>query len=271
VTAKRIGDCCEQMRTQLAFDCPTHQDPFDCPDQLVTYAPSFQEVGLIVHDGGRSSITIAFCPGCGTPLPASQRAAWFDELERAGIDDPEVQCQHQRGSRSRRPVVRADERHLPVTAEVHFPPLDTVDLAQERQECKQRAASTHVTPSSKRVVNRCLDQPRASVVIEHLVLASQKGGNGINHHRCPRPLWTAVVGIDVLMRHQPAQESLVLADRNDDVRLPVVAMREHKLNGVVMPPVAATNGMASLSIKRVWANHVEHLDELSKDGMSGRW
>jgi len=48
----------------------------------------FNEYGLIVHDGGSSSITIEFCPWCGTQLPESLRDRWFDELEALGFDNP---------------------------------------------------------------------------------------------------------------------------------------------------------------------------------------
>ncbi|WP_216858519.1 DUF6980 family protein [Actinomadura verrucosospora] len=61
----------------------------DCPDALVSYSARFDECGLIVHDGGGSVISIAFCPWCGTRLPPSQRDAWFDALERRGIDPGE--------------------------------------------------------------------------------------------------------------------------------------------------------------------------------------
>ncbi|WP_405623573.1 DUF6980 family protein [Streptomyces sp. NBC_00076] len=78
--------CCEAMTSRVNVCCDQHDGPFACPDTLVDFSAKFQEYGLIVHDGGTSSITIDFCPWCGRRLPESQRDRWFDELERRGID-----------------------------------------------------------------------------------------------------------------------------------------------------------------------------------------
>lgn len=74
------------MRSQIDYRCDKHPDPFDCPDNLVDYSPKFREYGLIVHDGGSSSVNIAFCPWCGTKLPDSARDAWFDRLDELGLE-----------------------------------------------------------------------------------------------------------------------------------------------------------------------------------------
>ena len=79
------------MRRQLDFSCELHASPFDCPDALVAYSETFNEYGVIVHDGGGSYVTIGFCPWCGTKLPESLRERWFSELEAQGFDDPNVQ------------------------------------------------------------------------------------------------------------------------------------------------------------------------------------
>lgn len=68
--------------------CPDHRDRFDCPDALVEYSARFDEYGLIVHDGGSSSVGILFCPWCGANLPDSKRELWFDELGRRGFVNP---------------------------------------------------------------------------------------------------------------------------------------------------------------------------------------
>ncbi|WP_369228014.1 hypothetical protein AB5J52_47980 [Streptomyces sp. R39] len=81
--------CCEAMNSHLNWRCDEHDDAFDCPDALVDFSAKFQEYGLIIHDGGTSSITMDFCPWCGRRLPESQRDRWFDELERLGIDPGE--------------------------------------------------------------------------------------------------------------------------------------------------------------------------------------
>jgi hypothetical protein len=44
--------------------------PFECPDALVNYSEQGKDYGLIIHDGGSSVISIAFCPWCGAKLPS---------------------------------------------------------------------------------------------------------------------------------------------------------------------------------------------------------
>jgi hypothetical protein len=88
---QRLGDaphCCDDMRERLAHRCAQHENPFDCPDNLVFCSPKFSEYGLIVHDGGPSYIRIAFCPWCGARLPKNKRDLWFDTLEAMGFKDP---------------------------------------------------------------------------------------------------------------------------------------------------------------------------------------
>ncbi|WAZ19215.1 hypothetical protein STRCI_000250 [Streptomyces cinnabarinus] len=78
--------CCEAMVRQVDARCDQHHGTSVCPDALIGFDARFQEYGLIVHDGGTSSVDIHFCPWCGRALPQSQRDRWFDELERRGID-----------------------------------------------------------------------------------------------------------------------------------------------------------------------------------------
>ena len=80
--------CCQRMQDQASWLCPDHPDPADCPDKLISYSEKFNEYGLIVHDGGSSAETIAFCPWCGSKLPASMRERWFSELEARGFEGP---------------------------------------------------------------------------------------------------------------------------------------------------------------------------------------
>jgi len=61
------------MARQVASTCDAHADRFDCPDALVDFSPHLQEYGLIVHDGGRSTMVISHCPWCGQRLPDSLR------------------------------------------------------------------------------------------------------------------------------------------------------------------------------------------------------
>jgi hypothetical protein len=78
--------CCEAMARQVDWHCDRHEDPYDCPDAVVVFSARIRAYGLIVHDGGRSSLEIRFCPWCGRRLPESQRERWFAELEGRGID-----------------------------------------------------------------------------------------------------------------------------------------------------------------------------------------
>ncbi|MFI6514557.1 DUF6980 family protein [Spirillospora sp. NPDC050679] len=83
--------CCEVMERQLDHRSDPHADPYECADALVSYSERFDEYGLIIHDGGSSVSLISFCPWCGAELPESWRDAWFDEMERLGIDPWEDQ------------------------------------------------------------------------------------------------------------------------------------------------------------------------------------
>ena len=65
--------CCARMASAVTFGCDQHDDQFECPDALVHFNERFDEYGLIVHDGGRSYVIIAFCPWCGAQLPESTR------------------------------------------------------------------------------------------------------------------------------------------------------------------------------------------------------
>ncbi|MGM0924799.1 MAG: DUF6980 family protein [Bacillota bacterium] len=80
--------CCETMTQQVNSKCEEHSNPFDCPDYLIYYNNKFDEYGLIIHDGGSSSLHIDYCPWCGTNLPDSKRDLWFDTLEQLGFDEP---------------------------------------------------------------------------------------------------------------------------------------------------------------------------------------
>ena len=81
--------CCERMLTEITRRCDDHPDRLQCPDCLVHYDPCFDEYGLIVHDGGSSTVLMAYCPWCGTTLPKSKRDQWYDVLEAQGINPNE--------------------------------------------------------------------------------------------------------------------------------------------------------------------------------------
>jgi hypothetical protein len=73
------------LRGEVERACETHPDRFACPDCLVHHSPKSGHYGLIVHDGGRSSLRIQFCPWCGVRLPVNKRLT-SDELAALVVD-----------------------------------------------------------------------------------------------------------------------------------------------------------------------------------------
>ncbi|MFF7332600.1 DUF6980 family protein [Streptomyces sp. NPDC008150] len=63
--------CCETMTSHANMRCDLHDDPHACPDALIVFDAGSGEYGLIIHDGGTSSITVDFCPWCGQSLGSS--------------------------------------------------------------------------------------------------------------------------------------------------------------------------------------------------------
>lgn len=80
--------CCENMKENIEFKCSVHDNAFDCPDCLISYNDKWDQYGVIIHDGGKSSILINYCPWCGKKLPESKRDLWFDKLEALGYENP---------------------------------------------------------------------------------------------------------------------------------------------------------------------------------------
>jgi hypothetical protein len=54
------------MEHNVSSTCTLHPDRFDCPDALIDN--SGDRYGIIIHDGGRSTIEIGFCPWCAAEL-----------------------------------------------------------------------------------------------------------------------------------------------------------------------------------------------------------
>lgn len=50
------------------FKCYMHDNPFNCLDKIIIYDKKDNDYGLIIHDGGSSSLGIHFCPWCGSKL-----------------------------------------------------------------------------------------------------------------------------------------------------------------------------------------------------------
>lgn len=62
--------CCATMRYYVEYTCDQHPDRFDCPDCLLSYDEPHQSYGLIIlNEAGGGTISIAYCPWCGTKLP----------------------------------------------------------------------------------------------------------------------------------------------------------------------------------------------------------
>lgn len=83
--------CCQRMKDNSVVDAGWESDAYDDPDILVSYISKFNEYGIIIHDGGSSSIGISYCPWCGSRLPESKRDEWHEALEKLGFDDPSEQ------------------------------------------------------------------------------------------------------------------------------------------------------------------------------------
>ncbi|MFP7175519.1 DUF6980 family protein [Priestia filamentosa] len=60
--------CCDDMEYHANFKCDIHKTPFECPDHLILFDNKHIDYGLIVHDGGSSTIEMSFCPWCGKKL-----------------------------------------------------------------------------------------------------------------------------------------------------------------------------------------------------------
>lgn len=84
-TSAPLAVCCTEMGQRLDVTSSEYDDPFDNPEALVHYSPRFDEYGLIIHDGGRSVVEIAFCPWCGRATPESKRNRWLTELKALNL------------------------------------------------------------------------------------------------------------------------------------------------------------------------------------------
>ena len=60
--------CCETMAFFLEHECSDHPDLFDCPDAILCHDTDRDSYGIVIHDGRRSWVQIAYCPWCGKKL-----------------------------------------------------------------------------------------------------------------------------------------------------------------------------------------------------------
>lgn len=61
------GLCCIKLAEELRSGCTVHEDRYACPDTLLVQHKD-GDIGIIIHDGGSSSIAIRYCPWCGSKL-----------------------------------------------------------------------------------------------------------------------------------------------------------------------------------------------------------
>jgi hypothetical protein len=74
VVEKPFEPCCPILAYYLRRECAVHDDPWECPDRLF-YRATDGEIGIMLHDGGVSFVTMLFCPFCGQALPTESDPA----------------------------------------------------------------------------------------------------------------------------------------------------------------------------------------------------
>jgi len=62
------------MAAATETSCDEHPDRFECPDALIHHSAKSGRYGIIIHDGGSSTVAIRFCPWCGKRLENSEAA-----------------------------------------------------------------------------------------------------------------------------------------------------------------------------------------------------
>jgi hypothetical protein len=75
MTADSNAHCCAAMTQHVLDD--------DIP---LVYVGKFREYGIRILDGGTSYSLIDVCPWCGRKLPVSLRNAWFEQIEKLGVE-----------------------------------------------------------------------------------------------------------------------------------------------------------------------------------------
>jgi hypothetical protein len=71
--------CCKIMDYHLNFKCDKHKDPWECPDIVLIKTRTAYLIPI--RDGGRSGISIEFCPWCGSRIKENQ------SKKRSGLPD----------------------------------------------------------------------------------------------------------------------------------------------------------------------------------------
>jgi hypothetical protein len=71
---------------ELPHACEQMLDALNDPRIPVVYDEIFREYGITDCEESSIMQVISYCPWCGTPLPSSLRDAWFDRLDKLGLD-----------------------------------------------------------------------------------------------------------------------------------------------------------------------------------------
>ena len=78
------GHCCAAMTEQANLTYPNAKSALlGSTDKRIYWSPVFDEYGLVCQPSAEV-LVIAHCPFCGVHLPSSQRAQWFEKLNRTG-------------------------------------------------------------------------------------------------------------------------------------------------------------------------------------------
>ena len=77
--------CCSILAYYLERECAIHSDPWDCPDRLF-YRANDGEIGIVVHDGGSSFVTMLYCPFCGREQVTTFDAEELTDIQVASGD-----------------------------------------------------------------------------------------------------------------------------------------------------------------------------------------
>jgi len=76
--------CCVEMSEQANLAVSNGKNSLlGSTDKRIYWSPVFDEYGLICQPSAEI-LHIHFCPFCGSHLPESRRATWFDRLEQEG-------------------------------------------------------------------------------------------------------------------------------------------------------------------------------------------
>lgn len=90
-----VKHCCKNMSDRVCYVDDIYANSYDnleIENDIIYYSSKFREYGIPIRNGNEaiasSYIVIRYCPWCGSQLPSSKRAEWFETLEKLGFDEP---------------------------------------------------------------------------------------------------------------------------------------------------------------------------------------